>query len=139
MTLHIVKLCVGVGSIEDLADRQKQRLSKGDPLFHRTRMSPRRRDELVGGGSIYWVIKGQICVRQRLADIRETKADDGLSYCEFVLDKDLINVRPTPRRAFQGWRYLNADDAPPDLTHSADSLFNVPPQMRADLIDLCLI
>ena len=120
MPLHIIKLCVGCDSLADLAAWQKQRLkekkAKGQKpeLVHITRMTPKRADEVLDGGSLYWVIKGQIAARQVLKELRPVKYK-GEPHCGLVYDKELIAVSPRPRRPFQGWRYLEAKDAPPDL------------------------
>src|ERR1700748_2590719 len=117
MSLHIIKLCVGCDSLAELADWQKKRLkekrAKGQKaeLVHITRMTPKRADEVLDGGSLYWVIKGQIAARQQLKELREVKKN-GVPHCGLVYDKALIPVSPRPRRAFQGWRYLEAKDAP---------------------------
>lgn len=147
MTLHLVKLCVGAQSVEDLASWQAGRIAEsrrnGGPgrLFHTTYQTPKRTEELLDGGSIYWVIKGIILARQRLIGFEEGTKDDGRRCCRLMLDPELVPVRPTPRRAFQGWRYLSHEDAPPDLT--ADSgrseLASMPPRMRRELAELCLI
>ena len=146
MTTHILKLCVGVDAIEDLAGWQAERVETlrraGQPaeLFHRTLQTPKRRDDVLAGGSLYWVIKGLIQVRQRIVDIREGKKDDGTPCCLLMLDKALVPVRPTPRRAFQGWRYLAAEDAPADLAGaSAGAVKSLPPRMRKELADLGLL
>ena len=147
MALNLVKLSVGTDSIEDLAQWQAQRLAQmkanGESrprLFHRTGQRPRRDAELLNGGSIYWVIRGMISARQELIGFDEGTRPDGRSCCLILLRRKLIPVRPTPRRAFQGWRYLDADDAPPDLVgRHADDFNQLPPQMRRDLAELCLI
>jgi hypothetical protein len=146
MTIHLIKLCVGCDSIEDLATWQADRLKqmkKGrqkPELFHRTFQSPKRRDELLEGGSLYWVIKGIVLVRQRLTDLREGTKDDGTPCCLLMLDRKLVPVRPTPRRAFQGWRYLAADEAPQDLAGGkADGIASMPPRLRKELAELGLI
>ena len=146
MTLHLIKLCVGCDSIEDLAAWQAERLAqmkaeKQKPeLFHRTFQMPKRRDELLGGGSIYWVIKGVIQVRQRLLDLREGNRPDGTPCTLLILDRKLVHVRPVPRRAFQGWRYLAADDAPPDLAGGgAGNLDAMPAKLRRELAELGLL
>jgi len=146
VTVHIVKLCVGVDAIEDLAHWQRERLrmtkqETGTPfLFHRTRMVPRRQDDVLDGGSIYWVIRGVIQVRQRITAIEDSQKDDGTKCCLLMLDPELVTVRPTPRRAFQGWRYLDADDAPKDLDGAeTDGYADMPPKMRRDLAELCLL
>ena len=147
MTQHLIKLCVGCDAIEDLAAWQAERLRqmKRDgtkpELFHRTFQMPKRRDELLDGGSLYWVIKGLIQARQRLLDLREGTKDDGTPCAMLILDKTLVSVRPVPRRAFQGWRYLSADEAPADITagSKADGLAAMPPKLRKQLAELGLL
>jgi len=146
MPLHLIKLCVGCDSVGELAVWQAERLRQlrreGAPaeLAHRTFQTPKRRDELLDGGSLYWVIKGIVQARQRLLDIREGEKDDGTPCALLVLDPPLIPVRPSPRRPFQGWRYLQAADAPPDLAKGAgDDVAAMPPVMRRQLAELGLI
>ena len=147
MTLHLIKLSVGTESIEDLASWQSERLAqmkaageKKPMLFHRTGQKPKRDADLLDGGSIYWVIKGVIQARQKLVGFGEGTRPDGRACCLILLERELIPVRPTPRRAFQGWRYLEADAAPPDLSgRSAKEFADMPPQMRKDLAELCLV
>jgi len=146
MALHIIKLSVGTTSIEDLADWQRERLAaqkrSGEPprLFHRTGQGPKRRAEVLDGGSIYWVIKGVISVRQKLIGFGEGTKDDGTPCCLLLFDRKLVPVRPTPRRPFQGWRYLGAEDAPPDLQAGArDTVSEMPHAMRKELAGLGLL
>ncbi len=98
---------------------------------------PRRREEIVGEGSIYWVIAGVICVRQRILDLRPVTSDDGIERCDIVFDRRLVVTQRFPRRPFQGWRYLTGDDAPRDLTHRLDDAGD--DLMRATLLELCLL
>jgi hypothetical protein len=146
MTLHIIKLCVGADSIADLDEWQKGRLAEqkraGETprLFHTTRMVPKRQDEIAGKGSLYWVIKGIIQVRQRITGFDSGAKADGTPCCLLLLDPKLVAVRPAVRKAFQGWRYLTADDAPPDLTGAArDGIGQLSPKMRKDLAELGLL
>ena len=147
MTIHLIKLSVGTDSIEDLAAWQTERLAQmkaaGDKkprLFHRTGQKPKREADLLDGGSIYWVIKGVIQARQTLTGFGEGTRPDGRACCLILLERELIPVRPTPRRAFQGWRYLDGDEAPPDLTgRSAGDITGMPPQMRKALAELGLL
>ena len=145
MTLHLVKLCVGATSIEDLAAwqaqhrRRKTRDGKAC-VYHPTYQFPKRRDELLDGGSLYWVIRGTILVRQKLVSLDDGTRDDGTPCCHLVLAPPLIPVRPTPRRAFQGWRYLDDEDAPPDLKGGKrDQVAVMPAEMRKKLADLGLL
>ena len=138
MPLHMVKLCVGVSHIQQLADYQKQRLKDNQRVFHITRMVPKRQNELLDGGSLYWVIRGKILVRQALTDVEVFTDSEGIRRCRLMLNTELVPVRPVPRRAFQGWRYLNAEDTSPDLT-KAEQSGDIPIEMRADLIELGLL
>ena len=147
MTVHLIKLCVGCDSIEDLADWQVERLKarrkageKKPQLFHRTFQTPKRRDELLDGGSLYWVIKGLVQVRQPLLDLTEGTKDDGTPCCLLILKNELVPVRPTPRRPFQGWRYLDPDEAPADLGRgAAGDIGAMPPKLRKQLAELGLL
>ena len=139
MVLHLIKLSVGAESIEDLAQWQAGRLKKTGALMHTTRMVPKRIAEIVAGGSIYWVIKGVIRARQRPTEIRPFTDKDGIGRCHLVLDPALMPVRPTPRRAFQGWRYLKAEDAPPDLPKGAAGDDEMPEELRVTLSELGLL
>ena len=118
--LHLIKLCVGVESLEELARWQKQRLAekkkKGQKpeLVHVTRQTPKRAAELIDGGSLFWVFKGVVLIRQRVLGV-ETLGEGALKRCEIQLDTPMIRTAPQPRRAFQGWRYLEPKDAPSDL------------------------
>ncbi len=138
MALNMVKLCVGVSEIQQLADHQKRRLETNQKIFHVTRMVPRRQTELLDGGSLYWVMRGKILVRQQLTDIEEFTDAEGIRRCRLMLATELVPVRPVPRRAFQGWRYFKQEDAPPDLT-KAEREGDIPPEMRAELIELGLL
>jgi hypothetical protein len=146
MALHLIKLCVGTDSIEDLASWQAERLQerrrageKRPNLFHRTFQSPKRRDELLDGGSLYWVIRGQIMCRERLLAVRPFVDRDGIGRCRLVLDPKVILVEPRPFRAFQGWRYLETKDAPRDLDRAAPGARDMPENMRRELRQLGLL
>ena len=145
MTVHLIKLAVGIDSFEHLvlrqADRMKQsRASGGDGrLRHVTRATPRRSDEIVGEGSIYWVIKGAIRARQRIVAVESAVGQDGEARCALILDPDLIPVSARPQRAFQGWRYLEAADAPPDTLGGNDDAAELPAHMAEELRELGLL
>ncbi len=145
MGLHLVKLCVGAESIEDLVDWQKGRLAERKrlklkpPLSHVTRMVPKRQEELLDGGSLYWVIKGFISVRQQLKAIEPFKDTDGIRRCHLVLDPKLVPTGVQPRRPFQGWRYLKVEDAPKDLKGGLRSYKEIPPKLRLELGELGLL
>jgi hypothetical protein len=97
MALNILKLCVGVSQISELADWQDERLRRTRRIYHVTRMRPRRAAEIVGRGSIYWVIRGMIMVRQKIVAIEPFTDEDGIGRCKLVFDAELVVVRPTPR------------------------------------------
>ena len=145
MPLHLVKLCVGCESVEDLEDWIARRLEEcrraGRPPehWHVTRMIPRRIDALLDGGSLYWVIRGNVQVRQRLTDVRPFRDTDGVQRCRLVLDPETVPTEWQPRRAFQGWRYLKPEDAPGDLGAAQASMRGLPPELRRDLADLGLL
>lgn len=145
MALHLIKLCVGVDSIEELADWQRSRIAeqkkagRAPRISHTTFQTPKREAELLDGGSLYWVIKGSVQVRQRLIGFEEGKKADGRPACRILLDPVLVPVRPVPRRAFQGWRYLEAADAPPDLARGDKGIADLPPKLRRELAALGLL
>jgi hypothetical protein len=145
MPLNLVKLCVGCDSVNELEDwirlRLKQRVKRGLPRehLHRTRMMPRRADELCSGGSLYWVIRGQILCRQRLMDVRPFVDKAGVAQCHLVLEPKLVLVEPRPYRAFQGWRYLQAESSPRDLDRAAPGARNMPEALRRELRQLGLL
>ncbi len=139
--LHMLKLSVGVKEVAQLRAIQARRAIAEPPLRHQTRMAPKRRDEIVDGGSIYWVIAGFVQVRQRIVDIIDDRWDDGTPCAGLVLDPELVPVAGHPVRAFQGWRYLEAAAAPADLAAlpQAEGAEAMPPAMLRELRSLCLI
>jgi len=146
MALHLVKLCVGCDSVEDLeawiASSLDECRRSGKPVedYHTTRMTPTRASELTGGGSLYWVIKGNVQCRQRLLEVRPFTDAEGVSRCRLVLEPTVVRTQWQPRRAFQGWRYLKAADAPADLGDgAAAALMAMPPKLRRELADLGLL
>jgi hypothetical protein len=144
MPLHLIKLCVGCDSIEDLVEWIDERIAekkrRGEPPYHHhvTRMVPKRIAEVVDGGSLYWVIKGIIQVRQKLVDIQPFVDGEGIGRCRLVLEPKVVPTNWQPRRPFQGWRYLEADDAPRDLKKGRASGDDLPPALRAELAQLGL-
>jgi hypothetical protein len=138
MALNLIKLCVGVSEIEELGQWIRDCKAGRDSLDHTTRMFPARKDELLDGGSLYWVIRGLILCRQPIADLVAVKGKDGISRCRIEFKPKIIPVRPTPRRAFQGWRYLEAADAPPDLPKGTAAK-GLSQKMRRELSELGLL
>jgi len=140
VTVHLQKLSVGSESIQTLMDwqehvvRQRQQRGLSAHHIHVTRMFPKRRDEILDGGSIYWVIKGNIICRNKIVALEET-TKNGHRACGILMDPNLIPVLPKPRRAFQGWRYMQASDAPPDIT-GLEAGADLPAAFRAKLIEL---
>lgn len=114
MALHLIKLCVGIDSADELRAWRAMRAAQGHKSIVPTRQTPKRFAELVQGGSLYWVIKGQVLLRQTI--LRVDTLSEGQQPCRIELDPELIAVAPQPRRPFQGWRYLDPKDAPPDLS-----------------------
>ncbi len=137
--LHLLKLSVGTESVDDLRRWQGRRRASSGRVFHRTRMMPRRAVELLHGGSIYWVIKGLIQARQRLTAIEPQVDEDGRRFTLLILDPNLVQTLVTPHRAFQGWRYLPAADAPMDLGEASADAPDMPPEMVAELRTLGLL
>lgn len=114
MTLHLLKLCVGCDTVEELGAWRRSSATKGQAWILRTRQTPRLADRLLDGGSLYRVFKGVILCRQRILAIA-TVGEGPQRRCEIALDETMVPTEPTPRRAFQGWRYLQWADAPVDL------------------------
>ena len=131
MTVHLKKLVVGSDSLDTLESWQALRLAETGRLMHVTRNRPRRADEILDGGSIYWIIKGVMIARQKIIDLAEIQRADGRPACGLVLGSELVATTPTKMRIFQGWRYLEAEDAPADLTGAADE--SMPPALVAEL------
>lgn len=144
MTLHMIKLCVGADSVTDLkewvADRALTAMAAGlDPHSrHRTRMMPKRAEEILDGGSLYWVIKGQVAARQQILGLDAVQGADGISYCDIVLAPNVIETAPQPKRPFQGWRYYKAEDVPRDLGAQTGEA-EMPEALRRELAELGLL
>ena len=140
--IHMIKLCVGVSSLEELESYRNERAHWWDADYgedvhvHRTRMMPKRKDEMEGMSSIYWVIAGKVVCRQPILRLEKFTNAEGIDYCDIVMAPDMVRVVPYPKRPFQGWRYLRPEDAPPDLgaNENAGSL-----ELAADLAKLGLI
>jgi hypothetical protein len=135
----MIKLSVGTEDVESLREWQAYRLRETGQIYHQTRMMPRRQTELLDGGSIYWVIKGQVRVRQRLLDIETYHDGEGQRFARLILDQELHRTINRPHRPFQGWRYLKPADAPVDLSDAPDGVAEMPEEMRAKLREMGLI
>jgi hypothetical protein len=145
VALHLIKLCVGCDSVKDLEawirTRLKERKRRGlaREHVHTTRMVPKRSDELTDGGSLYWVIRGEVACRQRILAVRPFVDREGVGRCRLVLDPKVTLIEPRPWRAFQGWRYLAEKDAPADLTAAGRGAKLMPEALRRELRDLGLL
>ncbi|SDE36450.1 DUF1489 family protein [Limimaricola pyoseonensis] len=138
MALHLIKLSVGTEDVADLAAWQSDPRGQGPDGLprHVTRMWPKRAEEVLDGGSIYWVIKGVILCRQRVLRFDEVDRGDGIRRCAIVCEPDLRRVAATPKRAFQGWRYLKPGDAPRDIAAGAEPEEPLPPALQAALAEI---
>jgi len=145
MPLNILKLCVGCDSVEDLEEwigfRLEEKRRAGQPVehFHTTRMVPKRVEEIISGGSLYWVIKGNVQCRQLITEIRPFRDKDGIGRCHLVLEPKVVRTEWQPRRAFQGWRYLKQSEAPEDAREGRDGWFALPQNLRRELAELGLL
>ncbi len=145
MPLHLLKLCVGTDSIQDLEDwieemrTHDHRLGRPYEQKHTTRMVPKRLGEIAGQGSLYWVIKGQLSCRQAILAIRPFTDEGGIGRCHIVLEPVVVPVSPRPVRPFQGWRYLAAKDAPADIGARGDDVGQMPEELRRELALLGLL
>ena len=140
--LHLIKLCVGVADVRELADWQKKRRKRFKRRFntHVTRSYPRRAEELLAGGSLYWVIAGSVRVRQRLIGVVQRRDKEGVLCCELRLDPKLVETAPRAHRPFQGWRYLAAADVPADLAPGRKATGDrLPPSLVDELRSLGLL
>jgi len=145
MPLHLIKLCVGCDSVRELkawvTERMQIARKKGLPLhhIHVTRMVPKRVDELLAGGSLYWVIRGEIAAREKIIAVEPFRDRDGIGRCRLVMQPKVIAVLPRPMRPFQGWRYFTEAAAPPDLKAAGTGLAAMPEPLRRELRELGLL
>lgn len=145
MPLHLIKLCVGADSLADLkewiAERMAEAKRRRAPLRHAhvTRMTPKRTQEILDGGSLYWVIKGLISARQEILGLEPFVDAEGIGRCKIWLDPTVVAVAPRPMRAFQGWRYYEAKNAPPDIGDAPSGFAAMPEGMRRELAGLGLL
>ena len=120
MPLHLLKLAVGIEDIEHLRRIRAARAEERGGSWVHTRNYPRRAAEILAGGSIYWIIRGQIRVRQLVTGFHRERDDNGRRYCLIEVDKRLILTLSRPWRPFQGWRYLSPKDAPEDCSDAGE-------------------
>jgi hypothetical protein len=141
--IHLLKTAAGCASLEDLIERQKSRAERkrgvGLVFVHRTRNTPKRADEVLDGGSIYWIIKGAIRARQPIVAIGPALGRTGRPRCGLTMAFPPIPTLPAPRGAIQGWRYLDSADAPPDLAQAGAGASKLPPAMADELQRLGLL
>jgi hypothetical protein len=136
----MIKMCVGCESVEDLAQWQSNRALRGEPIAHRTRNMPRRAAEILDGGSLYWIIQGEVRVRQRVIGLDPGVDGEGTRFCLIRFDPPLIETVRRPHRPMQGWRYLEATDAPPDRDPMLkDERDQMPAEMVKELRSLGLM
>lgn len=140
--MHLVKLCVGISSIEQLeawrSEECARRRSVGEPelIVHVTRMFPTRKAEIESGGSLYWVINGSIQCRSEIVSLEHVQGADGIKRCAIIMSPELVRTAPAPKRPFQGWRYLKPEDAPRDLGEAGAGGSDLPSDLRAKLMEL---
>ncbi|WP_342666045.1 DUF1489 domain-containing protein [Skermanella stibiiresistens] len=140
MPIHMIKMAVGITDPDHLAEVQQGRrfVREGQSVVPAyTRRKPRRPDEVIDGGSIYWVVKGQVRCRQRVVDFELVDGEEGQTWCRIILDPTLVPTVPQSKKPFQGWRYLEPDLAPRDLA-DADPEGELPPHILAELRELGL-
>jgi len=139
MPLHLKKLSVGSTSIESLTAWHDEVLERRGRIMHTTRSFPKRAAEILPHGSMFWIIKGRMCVRQLIEEFVEIEREDGGISCGIVMKPGLIRVVERRHRPFQGWRYLEEADAPIDLPVGESPDDVMPQEMAEELRDLGLL
>ena len=144
--VNLVKIAVGITTVEELNLRQTEFLrrvnDKSFPYFyHTTRMMPQKHEDIISNGSLYWVIKGAICARQKVLDIVRFEDTDGKKRCKIFLDSKIIRTKPVRKRPFQGWRYLKKHITPEDLLEPIKANFesNIPVHVQRQLLEMGVI
>ena len=137
--VHLKKLSVGSDSIKSLLIWQEHKLRENGAIWHDTRHFPKRKDELLDGGSIYWIIKGKICCRQNIDALEPIADQDGKRFCRIILAQKITPTLPLAHRVFQGWRYLSHDDAPADITGEYSDNPHINIQMQKKFYDMGLM
>ena len=120
--LHLLKMAVGVADLDQLRRVRAQRCEQLGGSWVRTRNHPRRGQAVLAGGSLFWVIRGQVRARQRVHGFKSERDDKGRAFCLIGVDSELVPTVWRPWRPFQGWRYLSAADAPPDAVDYGGAL-----------------
>ena len=145
-TVNIVKLAVGVQSVEELALIQRQFIAQAgnngyNHFYHSTKLMPKKHEEIVRSGSLYWVIKGVICARQKIIAIKKQEDSDGIKRCKIFLDDLIIKTTPTRKRPFQGWRYLKKNNTPSDISDPVTGTFDdeIPLEIQQQLLEMGLL
>ena len=140
--LHLLKMAVGVGSLDELRQARAARIKQHGGSWVYTRNHPRRAEAVLAGGSLFWVIRGQVRVRQLVTGFRSERDEKGRAYCLIEVEPLLVPTVWRPWRPFQGWRYLTPADAPPDapLGYTPSDLAEapMPEQLLAELRSLGL-
>ncbi|MBH68207.1 MAG: lysophospholipase [Rhodospirillaceae bacterium] len=145
MMVNLVKLCVGIDTVDELmrvqASRREQQVKRGGERLniHITRNRPKRAAEIIQNGSLFWVMRRQIRARQLILRIEEVNDAEGRKRCGLILDSSIIRTEPKPCRPFQGWRYMELADSPPDLSLTAQSRVEMPIEMQEELRALGLL
>ncbi len=144
MSVNLLKTAVGISDLDQLRRRQDGRRAIRDGrevVLGYTRNKPRRLDELIAGGSIYWIVRARIQARQRFLGLADAVDEGGRFYCELHLDPHLVETSPVPKRAIQGWRYLPEGEAPADLdiAYGADGEEELPAHLARELRELGLL
>lgn len=137
--VHLLKIAVGIDSIEHFRERMKIRRKQGKTFTHYTRHMPKRAEEVLAGGSLYWIVKGYVAVRCPIVGLEEAVLENKGPHCGIVMKSELIPVLPQPRRPHQGWRYLEDEDAPADLADAGKGAAEMPPELLAELRSLGLL
>ena len=144
--VNIVKLAVGVKSVEELAliqrrflNQSKTQTSKG--FYHSTKLMPKKHEAIVESGSLYWVIKGVICARQKIVEIIKKEDPDGVKRCRIYLENSIIKTTPIRKRPFQGWRYLKKNRTPADIVDPVTATFDedIPLEVQQQLLEVGLL
>ena len=143
--INLIKLCVGINSVSELEIRQKkisfsdETLNSSDFTYHVTRMFPQKEKELLSGGSLYWVIKGQVLARQKIKNLKKIKDENKKNKCLIILERKIILTKNLPRKPFQGWRYLKPNDAPEDIAIFDKSQKEIPHKLQIELYKLGIL